>query len=282
MLQTIKYPFLIILSTSLLLPGCDLENNVNQATNPPEEETITETPDTSETSILVDNSQLNLQTSGQGIFELENREAVEITAVSFTMADDNTSEIIITLADNRTMEFAGETQQDNDSIITTLTNSGMADAEGYLIMQHQDNAITMLQGDGVLDSQAFSISFGENKYANPQENQPSEYIPFYQQQGRGIFTLEGRENENISSVMVQIDEDNKATIGISLSNDTIFNFRGEVSHQDAYTINIQLTSSGMADAEGLLKLEYGANNSINNLMANGKLDGQPFLINFSK
>ena len=222
MLQTIKYPFLIILSTSLLLPGCDLENNVNQATNPPEEETITETPDTSETSILVDNSQLNLQTSGQGIFELENREAVEITAVSFTMADDNTSEIIITLADNRTMEFAGETQQDNDSIITTLTNSGMADAEGYLIMQHQDNAITMLQGDGVLDSQAFSISFGENKYANPQENQPSEYIPFYQQQGRGIFTLEGRENENISSVMVQIDEDNKATIGISLSNDTIF------------------------------------------------------------
>ena len=61
-----------------------------------------------------------------------------------------------------------------------------------------------------------------------------------------------------------------------------FNFRGEVSHQDAYTINIQLTSSGMADAEGLLKLEYGANNSINNLMANGKLDGQPFLINFSK
>lgn len=284
-----KFTFLLILSTLLFIPACDLENNINQATNLVEENTsspsqISEDNPPQENSIN-DDSNLSFQTSGQGDFELENRDTTEIIAATFTLINSNSSEITITLADNRTLTFAGNAVLENDyTIITSLTNSGMADAEGELVMRHENGQLKSLEGTGLLDFQNFSMRFySSNESSNSEQNSSSsDYIPFYQQQGRGIFTLQGRDNENITSVMVQIDEDNQATIGISLQNQTIINFRGSVNHQDAYNINIDLTSSGMADANGLLKLEYGANNSINNLMANGQLDGQDFIINFSK
>ncbi|MBE9221496.1 hypothetical protein IQ215_02185 [Cyanobacterium stanieri LEGE 03274] len=283
MLKITQHPFPLILCAILLLPGCDLEKNINQTLNQNQPETITPSENISETSSLAQNSSLNLQNSGQGIFELENRDTVGISAVSFSMIDSQKSNIVLFLNDDRTIEFTGEAIPENPyTIVTSLTNSGMADAEGYLVMQYQNDTITLLQGDGLLDSQSFSISFGPENNTTTPDNQSSDFIPFYQQQGRGIFSLEGRENENISSVMIQLQDQDSATIGISLSNDTIINFRGRVSHQDAYTIHIEPTSSGMADASGLLKLEYGANNSINNFMGSGKLDGQNFLINFSE
>ncbi|AFZ46839.1 hypothetical protein Cyast_0867 [Cyanobacterium stanieri PCC 7202] len=283
-----KYPFLLILSTLLFIPACDLENNINQATNLVEENITSASEISEETShqenSINDYSNLSLETSGQGDFELENRDTIEIIAATFTMTSADSSEITITLADNRTLEFAGNAELENDyTIITSLTNSGMADAEGTLVMQYENGQLKSLEGTGLLDFQPFAIRFyATDENTNSEQNSSSDYIPFYQQQGRGIFSLQGRENENITSMMVQIDENNQATIGVSLQDERIVNFRGSVNHQDAYNINIQLNSSGMADANGLLKLEYGANNSINNLMANGQLDGQNFIINFSK
>lgn len=288
-----KYPFLLILSTILFIPACDLENNIDQAVSLMEEN-ITSASEISKENLTANNSNdtnsisnysnLNFQTPGQGDFKLENRDTIEIVSATFTMTSPNQSEITITLADNTTLEFAGNAIQENEyTIIISLTNSGMAEAEGNLIMKYENGQLKSLEGSGLLDFQPFTIGFyptEDNNYSS--QDSSSDYIPFYQQQGWGIFTLEGRENENITSVMVQIDDNNQATIGVSLHDERIINFRGSVSHQDAYNINIQLTSSGMADASGLLKLEYGANNSINNLMANGKLDGQNFIINFSK
>lgn len=101
------------------------------------------------------------------------------------------------------------------------------------------------------------------------------------QNGQGLFNLEKRPNRKIQFASVIIKSDGKTDIVFKLEDGNLVRFGGNQTKKDAYSITIELSNSGMADASGLMNVEYGANNSIKHIFGEGKLDGQKFLVNFS-
>ncbi len=101
------------------------------------------------------------------------------------------------------------------------------------------------------------------------------------QAGNGVFRISGRPDLQITQVSVDVDNRNQAQIGFRLSDNRLIRFGGDVNRRDAYTVGINLRNSGNADASGQVDIEYGANNSINQIFGDGRLDGQPFSMTFS-
>lgn len=241
---------------------------------------------------------LNLISRGDGTFSLQGRESRLVTAASVIVTDDQRAEITITLDGDHSMRFGGHVMEKSEDFVEIeLTNSGMADAQGILLVQKRGQEIKRLDAKGQLDSQLFSLNFvstgsisdgveldddiftSHGHQTSPEDSSP--YF-FLQQQGRGLFSVEGRENDKVISVMAQISDQQDAIVSLRLEDRRMMTFRGNVQYSDAYSIAVVVDSLGMADAQGFINLEYGANNSINHLMGDGKIGDQRFLINFSR
>jgi hypothetical protein len=128
-----------------------------------------------------------------------------------------------------------------------------------------------------LDGRDLTFQFSSGSEDNV-GNQPMNLA----QAGRGLFTLQGRPNRDINRTLVTVQPDGKTDLILFLADNTQVRFSGELANRDAYLLDIRLTSSGMADASGNIRVEYGANNSINNIFGAGKLDNQDFSVQFSR
>ncbi|WP_448562259.1 hypothetical protein [Trichothermofontia sp.] len=103
----------------------------------------------------------------------------------------------------------------------------------------------------------------------------------FAQPGQGILGLQGRPNRPITFASASIQANGQAELSIRLNDGSLITFGGQQARQDAYEIVVNLTSSGMADAQGTANIRQGANNSIKGIVANGTMDGQMFFIQFT-
>lgn len=231
--------------------------------------------------VMAQQNQLNLMSRGSGVFTLQGRQQQEVRSVSLNLRNNQNAEVTIVLNNNQTMSFSGRASRQNPQRLRIeVRNSGMASANGTLLLEHNRDDILSLEGKGTLDSQSFSVMF-RNQTANlpPQSNNtPLNLV----QRGKGIFNIQGRKNQNINSVSLQINNLGQATISLVLQRGNSITFDGLESHRDSTNVKISLSNSGQASASGFINIRYGANNSIINLIGDGKIDGQPFLINFSQ
>lgn len=233
--------------------------------------------------VLAQNNQINLLSQGKGTWSISRNRNVSITSASVTIQGNNKTQITLFLSNNRTVRLDGNfARQSANRGRINLTNSGMADARGSLSLEYRfDNSIRALNGEGFLDNQKFRMTFGGDKNtSNNNNNNNSNNNLNIQQSGEGLFSLQSRPNQNITSVFVTVDNQQKARVSLVFKNGNTFNFQGKQTQRDAYSIRIAVHRSGMADATGFFTIELGAGNSINNLIGQGTLDGQNFLANF--
>ncbi|MEB3282944.1 MAG: SH3 domain-containing protein [Lyngbya sp.] len=100
------------------------------------------------------------------------------------------------------------------------------------------------------------------------------------QRGQGSLQISGRPDWEITQVTVNVDERDQAELAFRLDDNRLIRFSGDVDRRDAYSFVIDIEGSGNANASGTVDIEYGANNSINQIFGDGRLDGQPFSISF--
>ena len=100
------------------------------------------------------------------------------------------------------------------------------------------------------------------------------------QRGQGSFQISGRPDWDIALVTVNIDERDRAELAFRLDDNRLIRLSGDLDRRDAYRLTIDIEGSGNANASGTVDIEYGANNSINQIFGDGRLDGQPFSISF--
>lgn len=234
-----------------------------------------------EKPVMAQGNQVNLMSRGDGVFTLQGRQQTEVRSASLNINNNQDAEVTIILSNNQTMSFSGRASRQNSQMVRIqVRNSGMASANGTLLVEHNNNDILLLEGKGSLDSQSFSVIF-RNKTANLPPS--SNYTPLnLVQRGRGLLNIQGRKNQSINSVSVQVNNLGEATISLGLQNGDRISFDGLESHRDSTNLRISLANSGSASASGFVNIRYGANNSIINLVGDGKIDGQPFLLNFGQ
>lgn len=227
--------------------------------------------------VLAQNNQVNAISQGNGNFNLRGRKN-NITAASITLQGDK-ADVTLFLENNQTRSFRGTYNQQNaQQFRINVRSSGNADAQGNLLLEYRNNQIIQLNGNGKLDGQNFNVMFrGENVNSEGGNNNRGLNI---QQNGEGLLSIKSRRAENITFVIVTVDNRQKARVSLGLKNGNIMNFEGRQTQRDAYGLRIQLNNSGMASATGFFNLELGAGNSINNMVGQGTIDGQTFLANF--
>jgi hypothetical protein len=226
-------------------------------------------------------NQINLITRGSGVFNLQGRPERQVRSVSLNMRNNQQAEVKIILDNNQTISFSGRADRQNSQRLrVNVKNSGMASANGTLLLEHNNNEIFSLEGQGSLDSQPFSVTFRNQTSSLPPSSGNNSLN--LMQRGTGLLNIQGRDNQQINSVSVQVSNAGQATISFTLSNGNPISFNGSQSHRDSTNLNISLSSSGSASASGFINIRYGANNSIINLVGDGSIDGQPFLVNFSQ
>lgn len=230
--------------------------------------------------VVAQRTALNLTQQGSGQLKIGNRPTRNINRASVIVRPNGTVDIGLTYADGRgTIRFGGRlVSQTRDTLVINLSNSGNADASGRVIVSYgPGNSIKSISGNGRLDGQPFSVQFRGSSQGNV-GNQPINLS----QTGNGLFTLQGRPNRDINRASVTVQANGNAELVFFLAGGTQMRFSGVLTSKDAQTLNIRITSSGMADASGNIRVEYGANNSINAIFGDGKLDGQDFSVQFSR
>lgn len=234
-----------------------------------------------EKPVIAREDSLNFISRGEGVFTLEGRQQTKISSVSFNSTNNQNGQVSIILNNNQTINFDGRVSRQNaNQLRIQVTNSGMATASGVLLLEHNDNDIVLLEGKGYLDSQGFSIIFRNRNASLPPV---TNYSPLNLiQRGQGLLNIQGRQNQQLNFVSVQINSQGKADISLGLQNGDRISFGGQESHRDSTNIKIRLTNSSSASASGFMNIRYGANNSIINLVGDGEIDGQSFLVNFSQ
>lgn len=241
---------------------------------------ITVIPILSET-VQAQNNQVNLVTRGNGVFTQEGRQQTDIQSASLILRNSQDGEISVILNNNNVMRFSGRVSRRNPRMFTLeVRNSGMANASGTILVEHNNNNIIRLEGKGLLDSQRFSLIFRQGNSASPPMASNTNPINL-QKRGRGIFNMKGRPNRNITSVSARVNNQGKATVSLIFSDGGQINFDGEETNRDSTTLRIRVDNSGSASAGGFINIRYGRNNSIIDLVGDGDLDGQSFLMNFS-
>jgi len=113
-----------------------------------------------------------------------------------------------------------------------------------------------------------------------QEAMTTPITTFYAQNGTGVFGLAGRSNTGVTFISIVMDAQDEVDMSVRLADGRLISFGGTLAQKDAYTLDIHLRSSGMADASGIVNVRYGVNQSILSLTANGQLDGQTFFMTF--
>lgn len=226
--------------------------------------------------VLAQNNQLNLISQGNGTLSITGRQNRKINSTS-VIVKNNQADITLVFGNNQTMRFGGRfTRQTPQQGRIELTNSGQANASGSLLLEYRNNRIVLLNGQGMLDGQQFSLVFRADK-GNSQPDNNSLNI---QQRGEGLYDLQSRKPQNVTSVNFSVDARGKARISLTLKNGNVINFEGKQTQRDAYSVRIKISNSGMATATGFFTIDLGSNNSISNIIGQGTVDGQTFLVNF--
>lgn len=221
-------------------------------------------------------NQNNLIGQGTGVFNLQGRSQQEVRSVSLKMRNNQDADLTIILTNNQTMSFRGRaTGQNAKRLRMDVRSSGMASANGTILIERDRNNILSLEGKGSLDGQSYSLIFRHQ----PNSNNSSFNLL---QRGRGVLSIQGRKNQSINSVSVQVNNLGEATVSFVLQGGHSISFDGLESHRDSTNLKISLSNSGSASASGFINIRYGANNSIINLVGDGRIDSQPFLVNFSQ
>jgi hypothetical protein len=119
-----------------------------------------------------------------------------------------------------------------------------------------------------------NIQVGETGFSRGESMQLS-------QRGEGTFEISGRSAWEITLVTANVDDGDQVELAFRLDDNRLIRLSGDLDRRDAYTLVIDVESSGNADASGTIDIEYGLNNSINRIYGDGRLDGQPFSISFN-
>lgn len=228
------------------------------------------------------NQPLNISQAGSGQFTLAGRRDQGITSAALTVDARGNADLALRLSDRSLIRLDGRvTTRNASSVSINLTNSGNADASGTAnITLGANNSIARISVQGRLDGQNLSASFtGDNVSGRPDGNSGQSLN--LSQTGRGQFTVTGRPAREITSVSVSVNSQGNANLALRLSDRSLIRFDGREIARDAYSLTIDLTNSGNADATGTANIEYGANNLITRVFADGRLDGQNFSINFA-
>ncbi|MGA9381438.1 MAG: hypothetical protein WBV73_21990 [Phormidium sp.] len=257
-----------IVLTSIVFPWLGVQ--VNQAATPVAESF----------PVVAQATALNLTQPGSGQLKIGKRRTRSIKGASVMVRPNGTVDLGLTYADGSgTLRFGGRlVSQTGDTLTLALTNSGNADASGEVTVSYgPSNSINWISGSGFVDGQPLTIEFSSGSQSNV-GSQPMNLS----QTGSGLFTLQGRPNRGMSRALVTVQPNGKAEIVFLLADGNQMRFSGDLANKDAQTLNIRVTSSGMADASGNIRVEYGPNNSINTIFGGGKLDGQDFSVQFSR
>jgi hypothetical protein len=238
------------------------------------------TPVSESFPVVAQGTALNLTQQGQGELQISGRRTRGIERASVIVRPMGSVDLGLTYADGRgTLQFGGRlVSQTGNTLIIALTNSGNASASGQATVSYGPIiSINSISGSGRLDGRDLTFEFSSSSEGNVGSQTMN-----FSQTGNGLFTLQGRVNRDISRVLVTVQPNGKAELMFFLTDGNQARFSGELANQDAYSLNIRLTASGMADASGAIRVEYGANNSINNIFGAGKLDNQDFSVQFSR
>lgn len=238
------------------------------------------TPVSESSPVVAQANTLNLSQQGTGTLKIGDRPTRNINRASVIVRPNGTVDLGFNYANGSgTLRFGGRlVSRSGNNLTISLTNSGNADASGRVIVSYgRDNSINWISGSGRLDGQPLTIQFKGSSQGNV-GNQPMNLS----QSGRGLFTLQGRPNRNINRASVTVQGNGNTELIFFLTDGSQVRFSGTLANKDAQTLNIRIASSGMADASGNIRVEYGANNSINTIFGDGKLDGQDFSVQFSR
>lgn len=265
-----KFQRAAIVLTSFVFPWLGVQ--VNQTA--PVSESFPVVAQTAQTSAL------NLIQRGRGRLKIGNRGTRGIERASVIVRPLGTVDLGLTYSDGRgTLRFGGQLiSHTEDSLTIALTNSGNADASGEVTVSYGPfSSINWISGKGFVDGKSLTFQFNGGSKDNV-GSQPMNLS----QTGSGLFTLQGRPNRDINRALLTVQRNGNADLALFLVDGTQVRFSGDVADQNAYVLNIRVTSSGMADASGNIQVEYGANNLINTIFGAGKLDNQDFSVQFSR
>lgn len=192
-------------------------------------------------------------------------------------------EITLSLLNGTPIRFRGKVlNAEARSITVRLTNSGNANASGELTIETGvNNRIERLSGNGRLDGRNFSVEFNGRNFGYDPNANDREPINL-SQRGSGLWKREGRSNANIETVSVTSTVNREVEIYLRLSNGQRVVLSGRIERRSAYELVIRLTNSANGNASGTINVEYGANQSINTVSGDGRVDGNKFSIQFSK
>lgn len=230
--------------------------------------------------VVAQTSALNLIERGRGRLNIGNRGTRGIERASVIVRPMGTVDLGLTYSDGRgTLRFGGQLiSHTEDTLTIALTNCGNADASGEVTVSYGSfSSINSMSGKGFVDGKSLTFQFNGGSKDNV-DTQPMNLS----QTGSGLFTLQGRPNQNINRALVTVQPNKKVDLALFLVDGSQVRFSGDLANQNAYVFDIRLTSSGMADASGNIQVEYGANNSINSISGAGKLDNQDFSVQFSR
>jgi hypothetical protein len=232
-------------------------------------------------SAIAQQGSLNLAGEGEGTLTVGSRPPETVTFVTVAVQPNQQAEISLRLANGNLQRWNGRAvNRTSDTVQINLTNAGMANATGTVTVRYQASRLISLVGNGSIDGQPMSIRFtiGDDSVNRPPTTGTAVNLA---QSGTGIFGLQGRANQNINFASVTVQPSGSAELSIRLTNGNLIRFGGQQTRKDASDIVLNLTSSGNASARGTANINYGANNSINSINANGTLDGQTFFIQFT-
>lgn len=99
--------------------------------------------------------------------------------------------------------------------------------------------------------------------------------------GRGTLAIGSRPAQTVNRVTVDTIADNTAKIQLRASNGNQINFGGKWENGPQSQLLVTLTNSGNADASGIIVVTY-RNGQLQSIFGGGKLDGQPFTIDFRR
>ncbi len=103
------------------------------------------------------------------------------------------------------------------------------------------------------------------------------------QDGRGVYSINSRFRENITSVTVVVKPNGDAELIFRNNDQTLVRFKGEVTRRDPYAIKVKLTESDLLDATGQADIQYGSDtSSISSIFVAGTIDNQIFSISFNR
>lgn len=103
------------------------------------------------------------------------------------------------------------------------------------------------------------------------------------QNGRGRLFIQPNRSRTLSNVTVNVRDNGDAELSLRDAQGRLLTLQGRQINRTNNRLDIQVTGSGNADANGIVALTYGTNNNstIQSVTGDGRLDGQTFRLDFS-